>query len=362
MQETIMEHCMTDIVPFAAANLAELSRESVQALVSRGVAAIEQAGSFDEVKAIRDQAEALRAYSRSIGAALDAVNAAAELRIRAERRMGEALRDTEKAKGGHPFQKSTATLAVGVERAPTLDEIGITANQSSRYQQMAAIPKATFETAIEAHKGADEPMSAAAVVRVAETLDALPPVIRDDVIASGPAEIIAVAHNHRAQGTGENEWYTPGQYVEAARLVMGGIDLDPASSELANATVLATQFFDMQADGLAQDWRGRVWLNPPYAQPWIMKFCEKMTAELDAGNVAEAITLTHNYTDTGWFHLIARKANAICFTRGRIGFLDPSGKKAAPTQGQAFAYFGPNLDAFARHFGQFGFVMVRHGV
>jgi hypothetical protein len=32
---------------------------------------------------------------------------------------------------------------------------------------------------------------------------------------------LAVAENHRAEGTGENEWYTPAQYLEAARRVMG---------------------------------------------------------------------------------------------------------------------------------------------
>lgn len=32
--------------------------------------------------------------------------------------------------------------------------------------------------------------------------------LRDDVEASGAAEIRAVAHNHRAQGAGDNEWYT----------------------------------------------------------------------------------------------------------------------------------------------------------
>ena len=345
------------MVDFTNTSIGDLARESVQALVMRGVAAIEQAGSFDEVKAIRDQAEALRVYSRSIGAALDAVNAAAELRIRAERRMGEALRDTEMAKGGRPSETPTPGVSVS---APTLEEIGITAKQSSRYQQIAAIPKDTFETAIEAHKAADEPLSAAAVVRVAETLDSLPEPIREDVVASGPAEILAVAHNHRAQGTGGNEWYTPAEYIEAARQVMGDIDLDPASSEMANATVKAAQFFDMQADGLAQDWAGRVWMNPPYAQPWIMRFCEKLTAEADAGRVTEALALTHNYTDTAWFHLIASKAAAVCFTRGRIGFLDPNGKKAAPTQGQAFSYFGQNVEAFSRHFARFGVVMVCH--
>lgn len=331
--------------------------QPVSVLVSRGIAAIEQAGSFDEVKAIRDQAEAMRAYSRSIGAALEAVNAAAELRIRAERRMGEALREAE-VKAGRP--KENGSPDIPFSTTPTLADIGISKVQSSRYQQIAAIPKATFETAIEAHKAADEPLSAAAVVRVSEALEALPEPVRQDVEANGPAEIIAVAHNHRAQGTGDNEWYTPAEHIEAARAVLGAIDLDPASSALANETVRAVEFFDMERDGLAQEWRGRVWMNPPYAQPWIMRFCEKLTEEAAAGRVTEAIALTHNYTDTGWFHLLAGKADAVCFTRGRIGFLDPNGKRAAPTQGQAFSYIGPNVAAFVEQFSRFGLVMVRH--
>ena len=347
---------MNNASPLAMVSVPELAAQPVAVLVSRGIAAIEQAGSFDEVKAIRDQAEALRVYSRSIGAALDAVNAAAELRIRAERRMGEALREAEVTKG-RPEKMSPSTTFTS---KPTLSEIGITRDQSSRYQQIAAIPRETFETAIEAHKAADEPLSAAAVVRVAETLETLPEPVRQDVLANGPAEIIAVAHNHRAQGTGDNEWYTPAEHIEAARAVMGDIDLDPASSALANETVRAARFFDIEADGLAQEWGGRVWMNPPYAQPWIMRFCEKLTEEAAAGRVIEAIALTHNYTDTGWFHLLAGKANAVCFTRGRIGFLDPNGKRAAPTQGQAFTYIGPNVPEFVRQFSRFGLVMVRH--
>jgi ParB family chromosome partitioning protein len=347
---------MNNLDALAMASMPELSAQPVAVLVSRGIAAIEQAGSFDEVKAIRDQAEALRVYSRSIGAALDAVNAAAELRIRAERRMGEALREAE-VKAGRPKENPTPGASF---QAPTLEQIGVTAKQSSRYQQIAAIPRETFETAIEAHKAADEPLSAAAVVRVAETLEALPDPVRQDVLANGPAEVIAVAHNHRAQGTGDNEWYTPAEYVEAARAVMGRIDLDPASSALANETIHAGRFFDIEADGLAHEWAGHVWMNPPYAQPWIMRFCEKLADELAAGRVLEAVTLTHNYTDTAWFHLLGQRAAAVCFTRGRIGFLDPAGKKAAPTQGQAFCYFGANVPAFVQHFARFGLVMVRH--
>jgi phage N-6-adenine-methyltransferase len=157
--------------------------------------------------------------------------------------------------------------------------------------------------------------------------------------------------NYRVN-TGEFEWYTPAKYLEAAREVMGGIDLDPASHEAAQETVRAERFFTAGDDGLAQDWFGRVWLNPPYSQPLMANFVRKLVDEVAADRVSQAVMLTHNYTDTAWFHL-AQASAMLCFTRGRISFVGASGP---PTQGQAFFYFGPERERFASAFGAFGFI------
>lgn len=175
-----------------------------------------------------------------------------------------------------------------------------------------------------------------------------------------PTNADVLNHVRGTFGTGENEWYTPTEHIDAARRVMGGIDLDPASSDIANRTVKAAVYYNIEQDGLSRQWGGRVWMNPPYAQPFIMNFAAKLVDEFESGRVEEAISLTHNYTDTAWFHLAANAASAICFTRGRIGFLSPTGQRAAPTQGQAFFYYGANVRRFAEEFGGFGLIMVRH--
>lgn len=161
---------------------------------------------------------------------------------------------------------------------------------------------------------------------------------------------------HRTAFTGNYEWYTPAEYVEHARRVLGVIDLDPASSALAQETVKAECYFSEEDDGLGAEWHGHVWLNPPYAQPAIEHFVDKLIEETAARRTSEAILLTHNSTDTAWFHKAANASAAICFTRGRIAFVDTEGERAAPTQGQAFFYFGQNTHFFGAEFSQVGFV------
>lgn len=176
------------------------------------------------------------------------------------------------------------------------------------------------------------------------------------ILAARRKADLAAAANHRAEGSGENEWFTPLDYIAAARDVMGEIDLDPATHPIAQETVQAINHFTRADDGLIRPWHGRVWLNPPYAQPFIAQFIEKLVTEVTDRRVEQAILLTHNYTDTGWFHHAEGAADLLCFTRGRIKFLDTDGDDCAPTQGQAFFYYGAEIGRFREIFSQFGFV------
>ena len=171
---------------------------------------------------------------------------------------------------------------------------------------------------------------------------------------------VEIRKAHVSNNSGNNEWYTPSPFIEAARAVMGGIDLDPASSEIANRTVRATQIFTEQDDGLAQDWPVcRIWMNPPYAQPLMSQFAERISREVERGS--EAVILTNNATETGWFQRMGDVCSAICFPKTRIRFIDTQGNPSgAPLQGQAIIYCGPNADVFHESFSGFGLV-VRHG-
>jgi len=194
----------------------------------------------------------------------------------------------------------------------------------------------------------------------AKAVAALPEEQRTEVLQRVEAgETVKAALPHVAHNSGQNEWYTPGPWVEAARATMGGIDCDPASSAIANERVRATAIWTAEDDGRERVWGERVWMNPPYAQPLVADFCEALAVRFERGEVKQACVLVNNGTETAWFHRLLSVASAVCFPRTRVRFLAPSGEPSgSPLQGQACVYLGSNRAAFTKHFSAFGVVLV----
>jgi phage N-6-adenine-methyltransferase len=287
----------------------------------------------------REQLVAVRAAIRAI----DKVGIAQEVRnqklkegqeiaeavLDAEVRIGELMREVPKAQGKRTDIKPT-DIVVG--KYDVIEQAGFTPKQVERFETLAAHPEAVERAKAEAREK-DEIVTRSSVL---------------DIVASEKDK------PHVAYNSGNNEWYTPQKYIEMARTVLGYIDLDPASSKIANETVKADNYFTAEENGLSQVWYGKVWMNPPYSKELIGEFTKKFTDEYEAGNIVEGIVLVNNATETAWFTDMIRSASAVVFPRGRILYYSPKKEIGAPLQGQAFIYFGWNADRFLEIFCSIG--------
>lgn len=211
-------------------------------------------------------------------------------------------------------------------------------------------------------------------------------------------------HQFVNQTSGNTEWYSPPDLVEAARCVMGSIDLDPASSDTANeAIVKATRFHErppyytygtinglpVRHEYIAEsvfmnEWSGNIWLNHPFGNTEITcrsncqkKICpargwhtgtdipgnkewiEYAVGQYKLGHVPQACILTYAATSEAWFKPL--KDYPMCLIDGRVNYLDPATMQPVKgvTKGSVVTYLGPNAHRFVEEFDQFGAVMVR---
>ena len=130
-----------------------------------------------------------------------------------------------------------------------------------------------------------------------------------------------------------DEWYTPKSIIDS----LGKFDLDPCAP-VNPLWETAIVMFNKNDDGLTKEWRGRVWLNPPYSRPLIEQFVKKMS---DHGN---GIALLYNRCDSKMFQdVIFKKATAMLFMRHRIRFYKPDGTiGGSPGCGSLLIAFGQN--------------------
>lgn len=138
------------------------------------------------------------------------------------------------------------------------------------------------------------------------------------------------------------EWYTPLDIIRS----LGEFDLDPATSlQAIRLNRSARNYYTKEDNGLVLGWFGRVWLNPPYQNPDIRLFMQKMA---DHGN---GIALVFNRCDSAWFQdYVLGRADSILFLRKRINFLRPDGTIGdSPGAGSVLiAYGSQNTEALSK--------------
>lgn len=100
-------------------------------------------------------------------------------------------------------------------------------------------------------------------------------------------------------------------------------------------------FFTPAADGLAQPWSGRCWVNPPYG-PGIVRWLTKALFNLALGEAELAVFLLPARTDTRWWHnLVLPYAAEIRFLRGRLRFTRAGARGTAPFPSVLIIYRAP---------------------
>lgn len=145
--------------------------------------------------------------------------------------------------------------------------------------------------------------------------------------------------NHRHGGKEETgpEWATPEYLWKPLSEALGGFDLDPASG--AEPSAIADERFTVEDDGLAQDWHGDVWVNPPYGRSFNRDWAEKVYAESQRDEVDSITALISAAPSTQWWHNNYANGDAFTFVEGRVKFIGPDGTGNAASFPSVFVTF-----------------------
>lgn len=125
---------------------------------------------------------------------------------------------------------------------------------------------------------------------------------------------------HQSARAETTTWLTPPHILRA----LGPFDLDPCA---APGWSTARHHIILPADGLAAEWSGRVWLNPPYSSAawrWMAKLADH----------GHGTALVFARTETaGFVAQVWERATAVRFLHGRLHFHKPDGSRARANAG-----------------------------
>lgn len=145
------------------------------------------------------------------------------------------------------------------------------------------------------------------------------------------------------------DWYTPKWIFDCL-----GIEfcLDPCQPKGGIDWIPAKKYYTIEDDGLSSEWRGKVWLNPPYGKEtgeWLKKMHEHRNG----------VSLVFSRTDCKWFHSYVTQADAILFLRGRVKFVDGLGKTggSGAGSGSMLIAWGEECVAALRNMASYGFLV-----
>lgn len=132
--------------------------------------------------------------------------------------------------------------------------------------------------------------------------------------------------SHQSAAMKSDTWLTPPEWIAA----LGPFDLDPCCPPVMPWRT-AERVYTAAEDGLAQDWKGRVWLNPPFGNEW-PRWVAKLADHGDGIALIPARTETREFQRLVW-----GRAKAVCFVRGRPHFHRANGERAAFNSGAPIA-------------------------
>jgi len=167
---------------------------------------------------------------------------------------------------------------------------------------------------------------------------------------------LVVTHKHRPSESSD-EYATPPWLWRSLGRAVGGFDVDPASG--AESAPIAKTQYTRADDGLAKQWYGDVWLNPPFGdapgaskskrETWLLKARNEINRE----DVRTITMLLPVDTSTDWFHDHVIPANVICLMDRRLKFEGEDGNASFATM---IVVFGDAPDALVKTLEELGSV------